>query len=394
MRLGLVFVFLFLMIACGERLPEKQGYPILETLPISEIDESGATLRMKLIHKGQYPLSETGFIWNFSDPAVDGGYKIIIGSNLEKGEFEERIDINLFKSSVYYVRSFSTMGNLMVYGNLITFESIQNSSKSWSFEKSLELLEGSEGPFVASDDSLAYFLFPSNEFYSFDSKSLEFIRLNDLLFVDSTPIYATPVMMNGVPYFALWGYRDVLKYENNFWKLESQVPENYGPFRWNEYGFSHNGLLYFIGNESFKYDPQSATWVYLWPSIISEITVYKTIGDLVYTMSRGGSIDVLDVTTETMSGLANCPEAFINATRFSIGNKIYFGLDKNLNAPLNEEWFSQELWSYDIVTEEWKPEQPFPEKIPRGDVFYFVNGDKLIFCHTDQKLRVWSFTPK
>lgn len=388
MRLSLIGFICLLTVTGCERLPEEQEHPIVETLPPANLDASGVTLRMKIIREGENPILEAGFIWNFSDPASEEGYRVPVDLYSGKSEFETRLNINLAKSVTYFVRSFVRMGNLTIYGNLVTFESIQNNGNSWSFEKSLQLPEWPEYVAVASNDSLAYMLSSSNQFYSLDLKSLQFERLDSLPEMGDT--YATAVMLNDVPYFAIWGYRSLYKYKNNSWILESQIPEGY---QWTNSGFSYNGSIYFIGNNYLQYNSQSRTWKIRGLSPISDATNYKILGDLMYVMDRNGSISVFDFSTESISPLTSCPSYFTNATRFLIGNKIYFGIDHDIHSSITEEWFNPEFWSYDLETREWWPEQPFPQKIPRGEVFYFVSGGKLIFCNTEERLKVWSFTP-
>jgi hypothetical protein len=62
-------ILLFNLSSCEEEKPEPRTYPRVNTFPVINITENGATFRGEIYEAGTEPITECGFVWDsYSDP--------------------------------------------------------------------------------------------------------------------------------------------------------------------------------------------------------------------------------------------------------------------------------------------------------------------------------------
>jgi N-acetylneuraminic acid mutarotase len=121
----LFIVLVFLLSDCEKEKPRPREYPRLNTLPVSEISENGATFNADVFSPGTESITDHGFVWEVStDPAFEKSNRIILGPLDKAGKFNAVIQTTLKKGTVYNVRSYVKTPGHMVYGAPVTFVSL------------------------------------------------------------------------------------------------------------------------------------------------------------------------------------------------------------------------------------------------------------------------------
>ncbi len=121
--------FLFILITillsgCQEEKVSPREYPRLTTLEVTNITRSGAVFQAEVIYPGDGPITNHGFVWSdLSSPRLEFADRKSLGAKSGKGAFSVRVTSTLQKGKKYYVRSYATNSEYLVYGKEITFES-------------------------------------------------------------------------------------------------------------------------------------------------------------------------------------------------------------------------------------------------------------------------------
>ncbi len=121
----LILVIAAVLLQCNKYEFPKSPYPLIETLAVSNISETGATLVCNLEQLGAKPIVNHGFVWGAKKNVSLSNYRGIInlGSLSALGEFQKEIKSDLLKDSVYFVKAFISTDTYTMLGNEVSFES-------------------------------------------------------------------------------------------------------------------------------------------------------------------------------------------------------------------------------------------------------------------------------
>ncbi len=137
--ISLIFIILLVSLSnCEEEKREPRSYPRLNTLPVTNITENGATFRGEIYSEGTEKITEHGFIWDaFSDPRYSTSNKVILGPAEGAGEFSSEILTTLAEGRKYLVKAFAKTDEHIVYGPEVIFKSLGSGApKVTGFEPS------------------------------------------------------------------------------------------------------------------------------------------------------------------------------------------------------------------------------------------------------------------
>lgn len=113
---------LILFCCTDEHFPIEKDYPVIETLPVSNIDETGINLNAEIL--GNHQLDDHGFIVNFSyfdDFSNESKKQFIPLGKGSAGPYTHRITSNLIEGFEYQIRGYGVRVRDTIYGNEITF---------------------------------------------------------------------------------------------------------------------------------------------------------------------------------------------------------------------------------------------------------------------------------
>ena len=99
-------------------------YPRIETIPISEISQTGVTFRGKITQKGSSAIVDHGFLWGFT-PEVDlyNSERLQLGEFTGGQEFAHVVEYGMYKDSLYYMRAYVQTNSYFVFGRVVSFQS-------------------------------------------------------------------------------------------------------------------------------------------------------------------------------------------------------------------------------------------------------------------------------
>lgn len=127
-------LLVLLILGCNDDEPIIRDFPIIKTLPPTDIDESGATFHGELVRKGKTEITSYGFVWRLDDPGINEMHKVVLGKNLSDDLFEARVDHSLIKGLTYQVRAFVDVLNQTIYGEIVFVESQGSTNGARSLE--------------------------------------------------------------------------------------------------------------------------------------------------------------------------------------------------------------------------------------------------------------------
>lgn len=120
-----IIVLSLLVCDCEEEKPEPRVYPRVNTLPVTNITEEGATLNADIYSLGTEIITEYGFVWGTrTDPDIKTDNKVIISVPAREGEYTADIRSTLLENQEYTVRSYVITDEHTVYGKPVTFVSL------------------------------------------------------------------------------------------------------------------------------------------------------------------------------------------------------------------------------------------------------------------------------
>ena len=91
----------------------------LTTGTVTEVTKTSANIHGSMGYLGAANLLEMGFVWSSTNESPDvNSSKIVV--DVKEGEFSKSLT-NLSPGTTYYVRTFATEGNIMIYGNVVSF---------------------------------------------------------------------------------------------------------------------------------------------------------------------------------------------------------------------------------------------------------------------------------
>ena len=125
-RLLIISVALF-SFTCKEPEIANRVYASIDTKPVTEINESGATFNAEILSVGEAGISDHGFVYGDTyDPVVGKSDQISLGEIAQKGPISAVANRSLSKDRKYYVKAYtiSKNANFIVYGQQMEFTSI------------------------------------------------------------------------------------------------------------------------------------------------------------------------------------------------------------------------------------------------------------------------------
>lgn len=122
--LALVWVFF----ACNEEeFITERGYPFLESISVSDLDETGVTINYEITKNGTSSISEYGVEFIESNKVSNGtnsSYSKVTESGAPSNSvINIRISYDLIDKQEYIARPYVKSGNTMVYGEKLVFQS-------------------------------------------------------------------------------------------------------------------------------------------------------------------------------------------------------------------------------------------------------------------------------
>lgn len=123
-KLLIFFISISLLFKCDNYEFPESPYPRIETLPVVNISESGATFQANIILTGNKPIVDHGFVWGFSENiSIDMHDKIQLGKVTNIGSFEANVQYGLYSDSTYFVKAYVATESYFVYGKVVQFKS-------------------------------------------------------------------------------------------------------------------------------------------------------------------------------------------------------------------------------------------------------------------------------
>ncbi len=118
---ALVFLILLLS-ACQPENDIERNYPIVKTLEVDNITSDGARFNGQVIYGTLDSITEYGFVWGNSVVLnIQDSDKVSLEGYPAASDFSCDIIQRLEKMQKYFVRSYIRSGGLIIYGNLVTF---------------------------------------------------------------------------------------------------------------------------------------------------------------------------------------------------------------------------------------------------------------------------------
>jgi len=110
---------------CEEEKAQPRVYPRINTLPVSNITEEGATFNADLYSLGTETIIEYGFVWGtYFNPLITSDKIVLPGNSAKEGVFKAEITSTLSEGIEYKVRPYVSTDIRIVYGNIVTFVSL------------------------------------------------------------------------------------------------------------------------------------------------------------------------------------------------------------------------------------------------------------------------------
>lgn len=119
----------FLLLQCNNYEFPESPYPGIVSLPVSNINEEGATFNAEIKSLAGKTLINHGFVWGTDkDLSLNNDEKIVLGKKEQTGIFSADIRYGLLKGKIYYVRPFGTTEEgITIYGLITSFTSKSSS---------------------------------------------------------------------------------------------------------------------------------------------------------------------------------------------------------------------------------------------------------------------------
>ena len=119
---ALAFILLHLPACEDEHV--RRDYPMVRTLEVTNITESGATFVGEVYEEGNVEITEHGFTWALSRPEVTADERVLLGSFSGTGRYDAEISTALEEGITYQVCAFVKAGEYTVYGDTVKFMSL------------------------------------------------------------------------------------------------------------------------------------------------------------------------------------------------------------------------------------------------------------------------------
>jgi hypothetical protein len=116
------FMLVALLSACEPEHDIERDYPVIKTLAVDSITSDGARFNGQVIYGPVESITEYGFVWGNSVVLNIRDSEIVTVEGFPStSNFSCDILHRLEKAQKYFVRSYIRSGDLVVYGNQVTF---------------------------------------------------------------------------------------------------------------------------------------------------------------------------------------------------------------------------------------------------------------------------------
>jgi hypothetical protein len=120
---GICLLFLWSVFSCSDKDEAlARDYPRLNTLPVTNIQSTGALFHAEIISGERSQILQYGFTWNeVVSPRIDRHEHIILQESLGNNTFSYEVG-SLQSNQIYFVRSFIKTEKLLIYGPVVSFK--------------------------------------------------------------------------------------------------------------------------------------------------------------------------------------------------------------------------------------------------------------------------------
>lgn len=393
----LSFYIIIISVSCSEEEMPTREYPILETLEVTNISETGVTFNAKIINSNNLDIIEYGFVWIYNrqnkEPTLESN-RIFLTENIKEGDFSANITTTLSKNSFYNVKAFVKTEEYTVYGKNIEFRSLGSGAATiYDFYPKA----GVEGDTI-----------------NIKGKNFSYLKVeNRVLFpkgigspiiscTDSTIKCKVPKGVSGEPYpIKVTVIGKTTSSDSLFtllvpWLKREDIPTD-GATRYSATGFSllnkgYVGLGFTDGiynNDFHKYDPNLNTWEKITDfsgekrayatSFVIENYAYVGTGRISFSHSENkNDFWRFDPQSETWTEIASLPVSSGSAIGFSVNDKGYIFTPDN----------TPNFWSYNPSNDEWIQ---MPDLLPntlggigRGVTGFVVENKIYIYAQMEE----------
>jgi hypothetical protein len=397
MKYGILFILSVIpvVIGCKDEEPDTMDFPIIRTLPIADIDSSGATFRCEVIKKGSIPTISYGFIWSMVEPIVGETNKVLLGEDINSGTFEARIDHALSGNVDYKVRAFAKFADQTVYSNIDSFKSVGSAHCPWSLEMTGVFFEGAWGGTLGfTNGESGAVIFQSNYVYVFDPDKKEFLKSVNFPLPGNSGAKFTAAIHGNNQYFFNNINNILYKYEAGLWSQQSTIPFTYGYFEGYYQGFALSDSIYILSSDqSYMYNIKANTW-----QRKAVVPMYSVGGaedsGKAYIVTADKSVWEYNIYTDNWIKKTIFPGILKQKiVSFSYDNKIYFGLSY-FHYTVEKNAMDRQFWMYDPTLDEWKMLEKFPVDYNAEDLFFFcIKGYMYVGFWIRGKYDLWKFDP-
>lgn len=122
-----VFFLVLLFSSCQTEELLERDYPVVTTLAVGNISSHGARFNASLAAGDAAGISEYGFVWRKSIVLnLVLAEKITVQGSPPSGDYFYDIIGSLETSQRYYVRAYIIYGELIIYGNMVSFVTLSD----------------------------------------------------------------------------------------------------------------------------------------------------------------------------------------------------------------------------------------------------------------------------
>jgi hypothetical protein len=123
-RIIAIWIAVFSLVKCDKYEFPESPYPRIETLPVVDVSETGATFKARITQLGQKKITDHGFIWGLhKNLRLYNEDKVQLGPVQGTGEFTADVRSGLHIGETYFVRPFAVTEDYVVYGEYVSFTS-------------------------------------------------------------------------------------------------------------------------------------------------------------------------------------------------------------------------------------------------------------------------------
>ncbi len=119
-------LIIILLLSCNEEDKiSSREYPLINTLPVSNITENGASFSAEITYRGGFEILSYGFAWSTApNPVIASSERVIILGEPDGLTFSSQVNSSLKVENTYYVRPFVITKDYTVYGSTVKFLSL------------------------------------------------------------------------------------------------------------------------------------------------------------------------------------------------------------------------------------------------------------------------------